>query len=119
MNNKTKLLAFMKANKGPHRAAELSKALHSPMNIVSVVISRMVKRNEVNKMGTGRGSKYWVGKKEKKTYTFTLPDNLWRGWTHPITGVTPARLGLDRKLHLCDVWDEILADDTKAARRYL
>jgi hypothetical protein len=106
MDAKQQLITYLRSSKEMRSAKEISEHLHIPRNVVSAMLgnfsgaSRHKPLPGFAKVGKGKHMRYGIGHRGKQvvlpklSYRFPLPEDLWRGWVNPETGVVPERLGI-------------------------
>ena len=78
--------------------AEMMRATSSDRHAVVNTISRLRHRYG-ERIKRGKGGYALVerrkSRRELPPIVFNLPDDLWRGWCNPLTGICAVRLGLE------------------------
>lgn len=105
MSTRNKVIAYLHGQTELKTSLEISSAVHIPRNIVCAMLGNFnggtehapvpgfFKEKQSGKMKYGV-SVHVRPAKPKAEYHFPLPEELWRGWVSPETGVVPSRLGV-------------------------
>lgn len=98
MDTKQTMIEFLKQQTELITAQEISDAIHVPRNVVYAMLGSLLNMHGFTKQRKGHYMKYGIDINvpvvEKVVYSFPLPDDMWRGWVNPETGIVPCRLGL-------------------------